>query len=559
MKILSSLLEYLAADTDDAAGLIMIDPDDRVFLVQRSIDDENRPGDWESPGGHLDEGESPEEAALRETQEEVGSVPEGDVRETHESAIGGDGETGEESGATYTSVVYDVNDDEWNPELSHEHEGMGWFTVDELPESTHPKLKELLTELLAEYTVRDSTGGSYPVYVGTPRGDGRDSVIRVYTSSNPASRRVLVMVRKVPSGFAVVDYAGNTNYTVKTEDEAWDALSPYGVTLLDFDKAFGSDKAQTKLDFHTTASPLDYPTDSLDPKVWNLDEEPPRPKDKIHQIVDDDLQEILERSGLSEDDVNGVYLAGSIATLNWMSTSEIDITIELDLPEDRLNSAKAAARALNGQHKIGGHAINYFIVHQGSLGNFTRFDNVYDLKEDWWIKYSKMPLVEDPEALEDRVSEQARAWAVLLDVELGETRRDLADLRFLQESLRRIDPRSRGKVVARMEDKIEELTEEIDDLAGHLTGLKRARMDAFDQALRECPGPFCPQELIEQGINTLPENLLYKLVERWRYLYVIHHLEDLAEELRGVELSDEEGLGVAEESVDRADAVLERF
>lgn len=55
----------------------------RILMIQRSLDQDDAPdvqGTWEFPGGGLDEGESPEEAARREFAEETGlAVPEGEI------------------------------------------------------------------------------------------------------------------------------------------------------------------------------------------------------------------------------------------------------------------------------------------------------------------------------------------------------------------------------------------------------------------------------------------------------------------------------------------------
>jgi mutator protein MutT len=52
-----------------AAGCIVVEGD-RVLLVRRGI--EPGYGKWVFPGGHVDRGETVEEAALRETREECG-------------------------------------------------------------------------------------------------------------------------------------------------------------------------------------------------------------------------------------------------------------------------------------------------------------------------------------------------------------------------------------------------------------------------------------------------------------------------------------------------------
>lgn len=54
----------------EAAGVCFY-VDGRVLLVQRGPDGDH-PGEWAFPGGHVEPGESPEQAARREAFEEVG-------------------------------------------------------------------------------------------------------------------------------------------------------------------------------------------------------------------------------------------------------------------------------------------------------------------------------------------------------------------------------------------------------------------------------------------------------------------------------------------------------
>jgi 8-oxo-dGTP pyrophosphatase MutT (NUDIX family) len=61
-----------------AAGILLIAPDGRVLLLRRIGRD--HAGEWALPGGGLEEGESPEDAARREFLEETGAEYEGELR-----------------------------------------------------------------------------------------------------------------------------------------------------------------------------------------------------------------------------------------------------------------------------------------------------------------------------------------------------------------------------------------------------------------------------------------------------------------------------------------------
>ncbi len=75
------------------------DEDAAFFLALRSLHC-HRGGTWAIPGGAIDEGETPLEAALREFAEEIGPLPDAyEVAELHEDDHGG---------WSYWTVILDV-------------------------------------------------------------------------------------------------------------------------------------------------------------------------------------------------------------------------------------------------------------------------------------------------------------------------------------------------------------------------------------------------------------------------------------------------------------------
>lgn len=67
-----------AIDTRIAA-VLLVDPHGRLLLQLRDGNTRIDPHLWCLPGGHIDPGEDPERAALRELREETGLAPDGDL------------------------------------------------------------------------------------------------------------------------------------------------------------------------------------------------------------------------------------------------------------------------------------------------------------------------------------------------------------------------------------------------------------------------------------------------------------------------------------------------
>jgi 8-oxo-dGTP pyrophosphatase MutT (NUDIX family) len=63
--------EYVIVDSAEIAVVVPIEDDGRIVLVRQFRYAWNATG-WECPAGHLDPGETPEQAAVRELEEEAG-------------------------------------------------------------------------------------------------------------------------------------------------------------------------------------------------------------------------------------------------------------------------------------------------------------------------------------------------------------------------------------------------------------------------------------------------------------------------------------------------------
>jgi 8-oxo-dGTP pyrophosphatase MutT (NUDIX family) len=118
-----------------AAGIAYLDPDGNVLLLQRSPDSDHA-GEWCFPGGHIDEGETAEQAARRESSEEIGHFPYGELDQIAQIVS--------DEGVDFTTFGCNVNE-QFEPTLNDEHTDYTWAPVKTLPKSTHPGVKAALT------------------------------------------------------------------------------------------------------------------------------------------------------------------------------------------------------------------------------------------------------------------------------------------------------------------------------------------------------------------------------------------------------------------------------
>lgn len=114
------------------AGILFRTSGPRYLLLHRVDRDE-----WEGPGGHLEEGETPAQAARREAVEEIGVHPE---RRLHLI------DTNDQNRVRYSLHLQDVPA-AFTPTLNHEHDRWGWFGPDNLPQTTHPQLARVIGDL----------------------------------------------------------------------------------------------------------------------------------------------------------------------------------------------------------------------------------------------------------------------------------------------------------------------------------------------------------------------------------------------------------------------------
>ena len=71
MKIGINIIKKKEKDTNNSAKIIIIDSENRVLFLKRSKSVEKFKNNWDLPGGHIQQNESPKKGATRELMEET--------------------------------------------------------------------------------------------------------------------------------------------------------------------------------------------------------------------------------------------------------------------------------------------------------------------------------------------------------------------------------------------------------------------------------------------------------------------------------------------------------
>lgn len=114
------------------------------LLIQRQSNAKYWPLYWGFPGGKVEENESPLDAAIRETMEEIGVwiSPESIISQIEINAKYIDGDR---KNILFLMEVWDGTPENLEPKI---HKTCQWFTLDELPEPMIPHVREGLFALL---------------------------------------------------------------------------------------------------------------------------------------------------------------------------------------------------------------------------------------------------------------------------------------------------------------------------------------------------------------------------------------------------------------------------
>jgi len=124
----------------NGAGILFVTPEKQALFLKRGPGGDH-PGEWCFPGGHIEDGETAEDAAKREAVEEIGFLPDGDVKPwvrcITPPALDIENGAASVEPVDFTTFLQGVPA-VFEPVLNGEHVGWAWAPIDQPPEPLHP-------------------------------------------------------------------------------------------------------------------------------------------------------------------------------------------------------------------------------------------------------------------------------------------------------------------------------------------------------------------------------------------------------------------------------------
>lgn len=141
LKAKERIQSYWPSQTNEGAGILFYCVSTGNCLFLRRAGDSDSKGHWCLPGGGLELGENPRQAAIRETFEEAGFKYDGHLHEFCSITT---------DSYTFHNFLGTVLK-EFVPVLNHEHDAFIWTSSP--PEPVHPKLLKCLENAAARHSI----------------------------------------------------------------------------------------------------------------------------------------------------------------------------------------------------------------------------------------------------------------------------------------------------------------------------------------------------------------------------------------------------------------------
>lgn len=253
---------------------------------------------------------------------------------------------------------------------------------------------------------------------------------------------------------------------------------------------------------------IDTDRGELSPKIFDDHKsDNPKLKKKVIDQINYGLEIIKKLAPIKE-----YVLIGSILTRRYRDDADIDVTVLIDASLEDLKKYRKELSKINGINVDGTeHPVNYFLTNEKK--DYDRktslADGEFNIKQNKFHRKSIFKPFDIKKYLkdfEDAVSQ--------IDLKKGVLKRDISD--FVE--LKNISKIEIKYLRLNLLNKIEN---ELKDLSNIYQKMKQDRRNAFDK-------PLTPEDIKKYGEkNRLPENVIYKLLEKYHYTDFLHKLEDI--------------------------------
>ena len=275
------------------------------------------------------------------------------------------------------------------------------------------------------------------------------------------------------------------------------------------------------------ASIIDYPRKQLDEAIWAVDGQTISLQPNIEQEIKNIVQKFLTHVDLSRRSVKDILIYGSILTNQWNSKTDIDARILLDpdfvhrgmTGDDLFELSKDI---LHGT-KVGGtqHPFNATVVIDGeqtelgrhSLG-LTDKDPVFSLRTGKVKNFGNWNDEKfDPDVEFKEEKKSAEELMEYLDNLIHNAKTQTIDIELLKEAISNVN--NPNKIISKLEEKINQLTNTIFLLVKEYEELKSNRSEGYESA---------PENIDH---HKMPQNIIYKILDKYKYIDVMKKLKSI--------------------------------
>lgn len=262
-------------------------------------------------------------------------------------------------------------------------------------------------------------------------------------------------------------------------------------------------------------SALDPIREKLNPVLWDKNE---KLKSSVKAYIMKKAETWLK--GYVNQPIKYAYLLGSMAGFQYNDTSDIDINIVVNIPDEKL---KKMTKFLPNGHLLSGtnHPVNYFISNK-IKPEWKKAGPVYDILKDKWITKPGKEKAESVVSNYKAIIEIARFFIAGLNSVISEYERDVIDYKTYESYLE--DSKNKEEIQKLMQFKLQEILADVDsiDIADYLVhSLRKAAFlenKAFETRI----------EIIDKTANESVNNLVYKYLEKLGYFDKVRKIKNEA-------------------------------